>query len=239
MSVANCTSACRRYLQGAVEAGGCCFTSFWNERLSQRFLGQDIQFVLEACGVEAPPACDSSTVDLTAPDDVESCTFEKFWGDIVQFVCSPADNQPLVDTLAKNPACVPLARHLVNACGRRTNGTYCLELFQTSLNPIFPTRTAFGHPPLSNALQQCENYSSFQSDTCPTHCKSALERAIDEVGCCINIFNDTINNVTLPHFSSNVMIACEVEHPGVCEGPLVLRATAAPLEPFLLGSTFF
>ena len=61
-------------------------------------------------------------------------------------------------------------------------------------------------------------------------CKTALERAIDEVGCCINILNDTVNDVTLPHFGSDVMIACDVEHPGMCESLLIVRATAVTVK---------
>ena len=229
LSVVNsssCTPACLSYLQDAVDAAGCCFASFWKESISQSLLGMNFQIVLEACDFEAPPACDSSIVDLTVPDNAESCTYEEFWGDLVEYSCNPADNQPLVDALAKNPACVPLARHWVNLCGRGTDGTYCSELFQNAIDPNFPTGIAFEHPHLSNALKQCENYSSFQSAPCPTHCKSALERAIDEVGCCINILNDTVDDVMLPHFSSDVMIACDVEHPGVCKSSLVVGAMA-------------
>ena len=42
--------------------------------------------------------------------------------------------------------------------------------------------------------------------------------------CCINIFNDTFNEVLLPQFSGDVMTACGVESPGVCESALDLRA---------------
>lgn len=57
---------------------------------------------------------------------------------------------------------------------------------------------------------------------CPEPCKSALKAAIDEFGCCINLFNDTVNEVLVPHFGGVVMAACGLDPPGLCENDIVL-----------------
>ena len=176
----SCTSSCLSFLRSTVNAVGCCFKSLFNERVSERLIGRDIQISLDVCNVVAPPACDS-TVDITAPNDTESCTFDEFWGRTVEWLCSTAVGQPYIDALLENRACTPIARHYANTCGRGVNGKYCLELFRNSVNPFFPTKTAFEQPDLANAITQCANYSSFQSESCPTSCKYALETAINEV----------------------------------------------------------
>ena len=215
----SCSSACRSFLQSGVTIGECCFKFVFNERLSPSILGHDVRISLDACGVVAQPACSQSDVDLTVPSNVQSCTNEEFLSRLAEFSCSITQGQPWINAVLENRACTPLARHYVNVCGRGVNDTYCFELLGT-VNPTVPTRTAFRHPYLSEAIAQCANYSTFQSESCPASCKSALQTAVNQVGCCINIFNDTINEVLLPHFSANVMTACGIESPGVCVSEL-------------------
>ena len=50
--------------------------------------------------------------------------------------------------------------------------------------------------------------------TCPAPCKSTLHTATGEFGCCINMFNDIVNQVLLPHTSGRVMTACDLATPG-------------------------
>ena len=221
----SCTTDCRDLLQSFVNEMGCCFNTIFNERLSQLLLGHSVVVSLDACGVDTPPAC-RSTFNLQIPDNADSCTYDEFWKRTVDYLCRTDVGQPYVDALLENPSCTPIARHYVNACSRGINGTYCLELFGTSFNPTVPTRTAFEHPELSNALTLCANYSSFRSEGCPSQCKGALELAIDEVGCCINHFNDSINEVLLPHFSGDVITACDVKSPGMCESDITIEGRA-------------
>ena len=105
--------------------------------------------------------------------------------------------------------------------GHGPNERFCLDILQGSYPLVNPTQTAFVNPFLSQAISQCANYSTFSSEMCPESCKSALKSAIDEFGCCINLFNDTINEVLLPHFSGDVMIACGLDPPGLCSNDII------------------
>ena len=67
----------------------------------------------------------------------------------------------------------------------------------------------------------------FASDMCPAPCKSALQTAIGEFGCCINMFNDIVNQVLLPHTSGRVMTACDLATPGKCTSVLRLGRIAS------------
>ena len=70
----------------------------------------------------------------------------------------------------------------------------------------------------------CANYSSFQSESCPSDCQNALYRtAVDELGCCINLFNDDVNKVVLPYFSDDVMDPCEITFPAKCTSDLEIE----------------
>ena len=82
------------------------------------------------------------------------------------------------------------------------------------------------NPYLKNVTSECANYSSFAGHA-PAPCKSALQTAIDEFGCCINMFNDTINQVLLPHISGRVMTACDLASPGNSTSVLSLGRTAS------------
>lgn len=214
-----CTSDCRSFLQSVVDTMGCCVMTIFNERLSPLLLGHDIRVSLMACDIAAEPAC-TSTVDLEGPTNTQTCTVGELWGGIAGIFCRVDEAQPYINALLKTPGCAPLARHHAVTCGRGVNNTYCLQLFETSFNPTNPTRTLFIHPQLNNAITQCANYSSFQSEGCPSACKSALEVAIEAVGCCINLFNDTISGVVTPYFTAEVTTACGVASPGFCETDL-------------------
>ena len=223
-SSASCSAECRSALLDLVEPQGCCFQTVFNERLSQLILGHDVDVFINACNITAPAPCDSSSFgELTVSSDAESCTYEEFWTRIIDYNCRPSVAQPYLDALVKNSTCIPLARHTVNTCGRGPNNTLCLDLFGTSFNPVFPERTIRLNP-LANAVSvSCANYSSFQSEGCPLDCKNALETAVDELGCCLNLFNDDVNEVLIPYFSDDVMEACEVTFPPQCKSDLVIR----------------
>ena len=218
----SCTATCSGFLEAIVTTGGCCFNTVFNERISQIILGYNIQLPLNACSVAAPPSCDLA-FDLTLPNNQESCTFPLFWGRVVNYLCSQAVGQPYVDNILRSPQCTPLARHFTNFCGRGPNERFCLDILQGSYPLVNPTLTAFVNPFLSEAIAQCATYSSFTSDTpCPDSCKHALHTAMKEFGCCINLFNDTVNEVLLPHFSGDMMTACGLDSPGLCSNALTL-----------------
>ena len=221
----SCVAECNGALRELVESHGCCFQVVWNERLSRLTFGYDVDIFINACNITPPALCDTSAFgDLTVPSDADSCSYDEFWSRISNYFCDSSTLQPYVNALVKNSLCIPLARHYINACGRGPNNAYCLNVFGTSFNPVVPERTARINPVLSNVSTACADYSSFQSTGCPMECKDALLAAIDEVGCCINVFNDDVNQVMLPHFSDDVMEACEITFPMKCISDVRIEA---------------
>ena len=51
---------------------------------------------------------------------------------------------------------------------------------------------------------------------CPAPCKSTLQTALGEFGCCINnvMYYDSVNEVLLPQISGRVMTTCGLDSPG-------------------------
>ena len=211
-----CSEECRNILQTNVNGFGCCFLIIFNERLSDLILGHDVRVSLEACNITVKPAC-RQIHNLTVPSDAESCTFDEYWSRTVNYLCRVDVAQPYINAVLENSTCTPLARHQINACSRGVNNTYCLDLYGGSFNPTVPLRIVSRNPILNNASIQCSNYSTFDTRGCPAHCREALETAINEFGCCINFFNDTISEVTLPQFGGSVMSACGIQSPGICK----------------------
>ena len=239
-----CPTSCRNTLQAVVGEFGCCFRVIFNERLSQLLLGQSVDLALDVCGVTAISAC-RNNFDLTVPANTDSCTPNEFWTRTANYLCDTEVGQPYIDALLENPDCLPIARHYANACSLGRNGTYCLDLFGTSFNPAAPTRTVFRNPTLNAVVESCANYSTFTTseESCPTSCRNALNVAISEMGCCVNHFNDTVNEVTLPHFNGDVVAVCDIQSPGTCISDFRLDSgsstiTAASLWIYILCSSF-
>ena len=228
----SCSIACRNFLQSVVDSMGCCLNTIFNERLSPILLQHDVRVSLAACNITAERAC-VSPITLTSQNVTQPCTLSEIWGRFAELLCRPDENQGYIDYLVKeNFACRPIAKAHVDACGRGPKDKYCVHLFETSYNPTNPMRVLSVHPGLKNAVTQCANYSSFQSAGCPVACRSAIEAAIDSVGCCINLFNDTVNEILLPQFSAEVMMACEIDSPGICESSLKLGSGSEALRSF-------
>ena len=123
-------------------------------------------------------------------------------------------------------ASIPIARHYANYCGR-ANNRYCLDILQGSFPLINPTQSAFVNPFLKNVTTECANYTTFTLNMCPAPCKSALRTALNEFGCCINILNDTVNEILLPHISGSVMTACGLDSPGHCKSVLSISGSGS------------
>ena len=220
----SCSVECHSALRHLVDPQGCCFQTVWNERLSKLTLGYDVDIFITACNITPPAPCNASAFgDLTVPSDADSCSSDEFWSRISNYLCDSSVAQPYINALTKNSTCIPLARHTVNACSCGPNDAYCLDVFGTSFNPLVPERTIQINPVLNNVSTACANYSSFQSAGCPMECQEALLAAIDEVGCCINLFNDDVNEVLIPYFSNDVMEACEVVFPVKCTSDLSIQ----------------
>ena len=225
----SCTTECRNFLQAAVTRAGCCFRLIFNDRLSELLLGHNVSVSLDACGITAENACSTADFNLAVPSNAETCTFDDYWTRTTNYSCQKDTNQRYIDALLRNPACLPLVKNAANVCSRGTNNKFCFDLYRTSLNPTDPTRTVRRHRGLSNAVSQCANYSTFQTEGCSSGCRDALQAVIEEIGCCINNFNDTVDNVLVPQFSAEVMIACNIPSPGVCEQDFRLTLSSAPV----------
>ena len=218
---ASCSSACSDFLQQLRTSGGCCVETVWQTGFSQLVLGFDIQIAFDVCNVDNPAAC-ISPISVVVPSTSETCTFSEFWSRLVEYGCSESVGQPYVDNIVNtDPVCTPIARHYASSCGR-ANDRFCLDILQGVFPIADSTQPAFVNPHLSNVTSACD-YSSIASDgECPAACSSALEIAIEEFGCCINMFNNTDTQVLLPHINSDVMTICGVESPGVCESVLTV-----------------
>ena len=59
-STSFCPTACRTFLQSAVDDLGCCFETIFNDRLSPLLLGlDDVDVPLSACAINTLPACNT------------------------------------------------------------------------------------------------------------------------------------------------------------------------------------
>ena len=92
----SCMSACREFLHDTVDDRGCHVDTVFNPQFSLLVLRYFRYF--DACNVELLPACESP-VNLTIPNSVERCTFEEFWGRVVDYLCTTSVGQPYVDTI--------------------------------------------------------------------------------------------------------------------------------------------
>ena len=224
---ASCSSACSDFLQKLRKSGGCCVETVWQTGFSQLVLGFDIQIAFDVCNVDNPAAC-ISPISLVVPSTSETCTFSEFWSRLVEYGCSESVGQPYVDNIVNtDPVCTPIARHYASSCGR-ANGRFCLDILQGVFPIVDSTQHAFVHPHLSNVTSACNNTSIASDGVCPAACRSALEMAIEEFGCCINMFNNTDTEVLLPHISNDVMKICGVESPGACESVLIVDRADKP-----------
>lgn len=204
----------------AEDYGGCCVETVFNTRFSLIVLGYDIQVAYNVCDIALPSACIAPI--KIEPDKADNCSFSEFWSRLVEYLCADSVGQPYVDAVLEilDHACTPIARHYASYCGR-ANDRYCLDILQGSFPLVNPTQNAYVNPYLKNVTSACANYSSITSDSmCPAACKSALQTAIGEFGCCINMFNNTVTQVLLPHISDRVMTACGLESPGECASAL-------------------
>jgi hypothetical protein len=214
-SRSSCTAACRQFLMDTVNDGGCCVDNVFNARFSRSVLGYNIRVAFNACHVQVPKACETP-FHIETPTTAASCTYRVFWGKVVKYLCTHSVGQPYVNAIiGTDPDCVPIARHYATYCGR-ANNQFCLDILQGPFPLVNPTQSAFVNPFLRNVTVQCANYTTFINNNCPKPCKTALQAALSEFDCCINIFNDSVNEILLPHISGNVMTACGLKSPGKC-----------------------
>ena len=215
----SCTPACRQFLMDTVNDGGCCVDTVFNSRFSRLVLGFDIRVAFKACHIQLPKAC-QTPFNIATPTTAAQYTYPEFWGKVVNYLCSRSVGQPYVNAITTDPDCVPIARHYTMYCGI-ANNHFCLDILQGSFPLMNPIQSAFTNPFLKNVTVQCANYTTFVN-TCPKTCQSAIQAAISKFHCCINMFNDSVNQILLPHISGNVMIACGLPSPGQCKSVLQL-----------------
>ena len=93
---------------------------------------------------------------------------EEFWSRVINYICRSSIAQPYINALVKNSTCIPLARHTINACAPCPNNSHCADIFGTSFNPVFSERILQINPVARTNRISCANYSSFQSEGCPS-----------------------------------------------------------------------
>jgi hypothetical protein len=205
----SCTPACTEFLKDTVNDGGCCVDTVFNSRFSLLVLGYDIRVAFNVCSIQFPKACESP-FNITTPITAARCTFREFWCQLVKYLCTLSVGQPYVNAIiATDPACIPIARHYASYCGH-ANNRFCLDILQGSFPLINPTQSAYVNPFMKNVTAECANYTIFMN-MCPAPCKSALRTTLTEFSCCINIFNNSVNEILLPHISGSVMTACGLD----------------------------
>ena len=196
----DCSDECKTFLQGVVDDAGCCIGVI-NEDYEQRLLGFDIDAALEKCSIDPVPSCEG-TFDTTPLDDPDSCTTQEFYARHAAYICMNDVAEPFIKAMREESECAPLARDYEMVCGRGPGNVYCQDLLASFIIPSSPIDTANTHPELSGVLAACETASL---DSCPGPCKTALESALAKFGCCLNTFNDTINDILTPQFGADVM----------------------------------
>ena len=121
-----------------------------------------------------------------------------------------SSGQSFVDALLGNPNCYPYAQLYISLCGVNSQGHYCLEELGDNIGTILTLQ----HPTISQIIEQCSELS--ESGVCTSSCRSAIETASNEFGCCINVFNNTIYGLVLAQLSGDALRSCGVDSSSVC-----------------------
>ena len=130
---------------------------------------------------------------------------------MAEYQCDASSSgQSFVDALLGNPNCYPYTQLYISLCGVNSQGRYCLEELGDNIGAILTLQ----HPTISQITEQCSEPS--ESSMCTSSCRSAIETASNEFGCCINIFNNTIYGLVIPQLSGDALSSCGVDSSSVC-----------------------
>ena len=202
-SNAGCSAACGKSLTDL----GCCLNPDM-DILEQNFT---------ACGLAFPSACPPSSLTIPTYSDSHSCSSKKDFSRFeTDYICS--NGRPVLDDLISNN-CPKYARAIQDEC-RYRDGKNCVEVIEAS--------TIQENATLEKAIMNCPSKSS-----CSSACRSTLNGFKDSLGCCLNLFNasleDSSNDVsTYSVIRDNALWQeCGITPPGVCESPLNAAASSA------------
>ena len=117
-----------------------------------------------------------------------------------QIVCLPECGKPIVEAYNDCGFSSSVQDFLVGMCGTNSNGRSCYEAFFDSISLL--TKEVF-----------C-SHTFTQTGTCS--CKLDLTSAVDEIGCCINVFHDYFSSTSPTLNYRDLYAGCNVALPDDC-----------------------
>ena len=197
---------CRSALLALKNQQGCCLTS------NPVFAAFSLSVYFGYCRLSNPSACPATSLTLPSSSQTDSsCSSIK---DILRttsrFTCTSQNIQPILDTL-RNNNCDEFAKLNELGCSYR-NGQYCYEHLTTM----------DASSDLVDATRVCTTTLS-----CSSSCQSSLKNLNNQVGCCLNLYNSTLQVVEsfistdISTYStitnSSLWRECGITTPGICK----------------------
>ena len=188
-----CQSGCSAACRNILTEGGCCL-NFYMESVTGYF---------KACVLDIPSACPTTSLSIpTSSDDASCSSFEDFFPYLVDHFCN--NGQPVYDSLISND-CLDVALRIESICRYRDGKNCITEVNDTASYRLFDNATAY-----------CP--STFN---CSTSCRSSLNDLNSNLGCCLNILNDSLSVGSDPSYSvitdNALWLQCDITPPGICE----------------------
>ena len=104
---------------------------------------------------------------------------------------------------------------LIGMCATNSNGDRCYEHFFEYISHI-------------STDSQCLSGSQ-QTQWCTTTCRNSLSSAVDDIGCCINVYQDYYSSFSSSLDYSRAYTACGVSFPGDCGNSPIASSSATSL----------
>ena len=183
-----CSATCRKILTD----GGCCL-NFYMDRVTEYF---------NACGLDIPSACPTTSLSIPTSSDNASCSFsvdiDLYLND---YLCN--NGQPIYDSLISNDNFLDFARGIEGRCRYRGGKNCITEVYDTASNT-----------PVDNATANCP-----LAFNCSTSCRSSLNDLNSNLGCCLNKRNASLSVGSDPSYSvimdNALWLQCDIIPPGI------------------------
>ena len=213
ISSGSCPSSCRSFLQSASSTLGCCINTYINTTDSPLLEIYD-EFVNNSlwnlCNVPLPAADCGNGPALNPPQDSQVCTQQELFTRFADYECMASVGQGLVDTLLQNSRCYINARSLVEVCRVNENNEFCAAVVGSDLIDS-------GSSTDSDFISLVINCSSsILSSSCSSSCQNAVTNIANSHGCCVNVYNISIDGNQVPQLSYGLWNRCGVNTPGFC-----------------------
>ena len=199
-----CQSGCSAECRTILTNGGCCFY-FYMDSATEYF---------NACGLDIPSACPSTSLSIpTSSDDASCSSRDDFSGFEIDNFCN--NGQPVYDSFISNDNCQDFARQIQDGCRYRDGKNCNTEVFDTTSNTQ-----------VNNAIANCPSIFN-----CSASCRSSLNDLNSNLGCCLNNYNDSLSVSSNPRYSvitdNALWLQCDITPPGICESTFTAAASSA------------